>query len=153
MGKKGKALFLLLVILISASGNAVESKKGTEAEAKVLLERAVNLMRIDEVMALTMMTLPGTGFHYKDLYPFCLDNKGVLMAHPSQLGRSLLDVVTEDGVKVAAIMLKNAQVGKINKITYVFPRVREGKESSETAKKTSFFTRVGNHVCASGFYE
>ena len=153
MREKGKLLFLFLFALMAGGVNAVDSKMGTEAEAKALLERAVNLMRVDEVMALTMITIPGTGFHQKDLYPFCLDNKGVLMAHPSQLGRSLIDVVTDDGVKVANIMLKNAQEGKISKISYVFPRIREGKESNKSAKKTSFYTRVGNHVCASGFYQ
>ena len=47
-----------------------DSKKGTESEAKLLLERAVNLMRIDEVVALTMMTIPNGGFIKKICIPF-----------------------------------------------------------------------------------
>ena len=48
-------------------------------------------MRIDEVVALTMMTIPNGGFHQKDLYPFCIDDSGVLMAHPYNLEDQLRD--------------------------------------------------------------
>ena len=149
---KGKVLLFSFVFLVTSICFA-DSKKGTESEAKLLLERAVNLMRIDEVVALTMMTIPNGGFHQKDLYPFCIDDSGVLMAHPYNLGRSIKNMVTDDGVKVGEIMLKNAKEGEINEISYVLPIFTGGKITKEKAKKTTFFTRVGKHVCASGFYQ
>ena len=69
MVDKGEVLLFLFVFLVTSICFA-DSKKGTESEAKLLLERAVNLMRVDEVVALTMMTIPNGGFHQKDLYPF-----------------------------------------------------------------------------------
>ena len=150
---KGRVLLLFSFAFLTTSMCFADSKKGTEFEAKLLLERAVNLMRIDEVVALTMMTIPNGGFHQKDLYPFCIDDSGVLVAHPYNLGRSIKSMVTDDGVKVGEIMLENAKEGEINKISYVLPIFREGKITDEKAKKSTFFTRVGKHVCASGFYQ
>ena len=43
------------------------------------------------------------------------------------LGRSIKSMVTDDGVKVGEIMLKNAKEGEINKISYVLPIFTEGK--------------------------
>ena len=154
--KEKASSFLLLLLTFAFLATSIchaDLKKGTESEAKLLLERAVNLMRIDEVVALTMMTIPNGGFHQKDLYPFCIDDSGVLMAHPYNLGRSIKSMVTDDGVKVGEIMLKNAKEGEIKKISYVLPIFREGKMTGEKAKKSTFFTRVGKHVCASGFYQ
>ena len=150
---KGRVFLLFSFLFLATSMCFADSKKGTESEAKLLLERAVNLMRIDEVVALTMMTIPNGGFHQKDLYPFCIDDSGVLMAHPYNLGRSIKSMVTDDGVKVGEILLKNAKEGEINKISYVLPIFTGGKITNEKAKKTTFFTRVGKHVCASGFYQ
>lgn len=150
---KWRVLLLFSFVFLVTSICFADSKKGTESEARLLLERAVNLMRIDEVVALTMMTIPNGGFHQKDLYPFCIDDSGVLMAHPYNLGRSIKSMITDDGVKVGEIMLKNAKEGEINKISYVLPIFAEGKITNEKAKKTTFFTRVGKHVCASGFYQ
>ena len=62
------------------------------------------------------------------------------MAHPYNLGRSIKSMVTDDGVKVGEIMLKNAKEGEINKISYVLPIFTEGKITNEKAKKTTFFT-------------
>ena len=144
---------ILFLALLSGVGlSFADSNKGTESEAKALLERATNMMRIDEVVALTMMTIPNGGFHQKDLYPFCFDDGGVLMAHPYNLGVSIKNFVTEDGVKVGEIMLEKAREGKIDKISYILPKFVSGELTQEKAKKTSFFTRVGSHVCASGFY-
>ena len=48
---------------------------GTKEEAKELLIRATNLLKVDEIVGLTMMTVQTGGFILKDLYPFCFDDK------------------------------------------------------------------------------
>ena len=153
MVKITRFLFLIHFCFLSVNGSFADSKNGTEMEARTLLERAVNLIRVDEVVGLTMITIPNGGFHQKDLYPFCIDGRGILMAHPYLLGSSIKDFVSEDGVKVGVSFLKNARDGTISELTYIQPIFANGKLTGKTAKKTSFFTRVGNHVCASGFYK
>ena len=152
--KLNKTVFLILVFCFVKVGYADHhAGKGTEVEAKVLLERAVNLMKVDEVVALTMMSIPNGGFHQKDLYPFCLHDSGVLVSHPYLLGSSLRNYVSDDGIKVGETFIKKAKEGKIDKITYIQPVFMDGKLTQEKAKKTSFYTRVGKYVCASGFYQ
>ena len=152
--KLNKTVFLILVFCFVKVGYADHhAGKGTEVEAKVLLERAVNLMKVDEVVALTMMSIPNGGFHQKDLYPFCLHDSGVLVSHPYLLGSSLRNYVSDDGIKVGETFIKKAKEGKIDKITYIQPVFMDGKLTQEKAKKTSFYTRVGRYICASGFYQ
>ena len=147
-------IFFVLVFCFAQVGfTNHHAGKGTEVEAKVLLERAVNLMKVDEVVALTMMSIPNGGFHQKDLYPFCLHDSGVLVSHPYLLGSSLRDYVSDDGIKVGDTFIKKAKEGKIDKITYIQPVFMDGKLTQEKAKKTSFYTRVGRYICASGFYQ
>ena len=152
--KLNKTIFLVLVFCFGQVGYADHhAGKGTEVEAKVLLERAINLMKVDEVVALTMMSIPNGGFHQKDLYPFCLHDSGVLVSHPYLLGSSLTNYVSDDGIKVGDTFIKKAKEGEIDKITYIQPVFMDGKLTQEKAKKTSFYTRVGKYVCASGFYQ
>ena len=152
--KLNKTVFLILVFCFVKVGYADNhAGKGTEVEAKVLLGRAVNLMKVDEVVALTMMTTPNGGFRQKDLYPFCLHDSGVMVSHPYLLGSSLRNYVSDDGIKVGETFIKKAKEGKVDKITYIQPVFMDGKLTQEKAKKTSLFTRVGKYVCASGFYQ
>ena len=99
-----------------------------------------------------MMTIPNTGFQTKDLYPFCFDKNGILLAHPYSLGGSIKELVSEDGVKVGAEMLKNAKKNKISEISYEFPIFEKGVLTDQTGTKTTLYTKVNNYVCGSGFY-
>ena len=59
------------------------------------------------------------------------------MAHPYNLGRSIKSMVTDDGVKVGEIMLKNAKKGDKQNIL-CFANFTGGKITNEKAKKTTF---------------
>ena len=62
---------LLLPILVFAHDHGNKTY-GTKEEAKELLIRATNLLKVDEIIGLTMMTVQTGGFILKDLYPFVL---------------------------------------------------------------------------------
>ena len=128
------------------------SDRGSREEAKVLLDRAVNLVKLNEVVGFTMITIPNTGFQTKDLYPFCFDQNGILLAHPYSLGGSIKELVSEDGVKVGVEMLKNAKKNKISEISYQFPVFEKGVLTDQAGTKTTLYTKVKNYVCGSGFY-
>jgi hypothetical protein len=146
-------LCLLFVFSTQAAMTAQNHKnRGSKEEAKVLLDRAVGLVNINEVVAFTMMTVPNTGFQNKDLYPFCIDKNGILLAHPYDLGASIKDMVSEDGVKVGMEMLDNAKNSVISEISYLFPVYKDGILTNKKGTKTTLYTRVKNYVCASGFY-
>ena len=129
-----------------------DSNRGSKEEAKILLDRAVNLVKLNEVVGFTMITIPNTGFQTKDLYPFCFDKNGILLAHPYGLGNSIKELVSEDGVKVGVEMLKNAKKNKISEISYQFPIFEKGVLTDKKGAKTALYTKVKNYVCGSGFY-
>ncbi len=85
---------------------------GTEKEASMMLERAVNLMNYDKPYALNVFTERTGGFDFKDLYPFCADDSGILTGHPFNVGLDLLTFIDSDGKNVGEEFLKVAEVEK-----------------------------------------
>ena len=105
--------FLLLPILVSAHDHSKKTY-GTKEEAKELLFRATNLLKVDEIVGLTMMTVQTGGFIVKDLYPFCFDNNLTIVSHPYNLGASMKDLKDINGDSVTEIIMANAKEGKIS---------------------------------------
>jgi hypothetical protein len=58
-------------------------KGGSPAEARAMLERAVQALRADKQKALTAFTHGTKGFSQRDLYVFCFGPDGKLDAHPN----------------------------------------------------------------------
>ena len=144
-------LFVFFSNLQIVSADTID--KGSSIEAKLLLERAVNLIESNEVVGLTMITIQNGGFHNKDLYPFCFNYDGILMAHPYNLGVSIKNFKSDDGVQIGKQMLNKAEEDKILEISYILPIYKNGKLTEQKAKKTAFYTKTGKYVCASGYYK
>ena len=151
-------LCLLSILLLSVStvknagaGGGV-SEYGTAEEAQQILTRTVNLVKANETVAFAMITAGMGGLMIKDLYPFCIDSTGIMVAHPYSTGQDMTDFKSTDGVKVASVMLRNAKGGKVSKVTYAIGRPTGTALSSDAFKKITLYTKVGNFVCASGFY-
>ena len=147
------SIFLFFLFSSQVSFSHDHSNRGTKKEAQELLERAVNILKVNEIVGLTMITIPSGGFHTKDLYPFCFNSDGILMAHPYNLGASIKTFTSEDGKKLGEEMLTKAEEGKLSKISYVLPIYENGKLTEKKAEKTTLYTKVGGFVCASGFYK
>ena len=115
-------LIILIMVFLSISIISAEDF-GTEEEAKSMLERAVNLVNYDKSYALNVFTERTGGFSFKDLYPFCADDAGMLTGHPFNIGFDLLKFVDSDGKNVGEEFLKVAEVGKIKKVAYKIKRL------------------------------
>jgi hypothetical protein len=132
---------------------------GTKEEAKELLLRATNLLKVDEILGLTMMTVKSGGFIVKDLYPFCFDNKLTLVSHPYNLGASMKDLKDLNGNNLSDVIIQNAKDGQISEITYTFGRYVLGDNKlpeeylGSSMKKTALYTRAGKYYCMSGYYK
>ena len=99
----------LCAIFFLACNKSFTVEYGTEEEAEMMLNRAVNLMKFDEMYALEQMTEGGGGFIIKDLYPFCANSKGILVGHPVNVGFNVLDFVDSDGKNVGEEFFKIAE--------------------------------------------
>ena len=141
---------LVILGLLCTTSKSYSVEFGTEEEAKAMLDRAVNLMKFNELFALEQMTEGAGGFKVKDLYPLCVNSKGILVGHPVNVGFNLLEFVDSDGKNVGEEFLKVAQENKISKVTYKLARITT--EDEKEFAKTALVTKVKKYICAVGFY-
>ena len=150
--------FFFLPVLVSAHDHGNKTY-GTREEARELLVRATNLLKSDEIVGLTMMTVQTGGFIVKDLYPFCFDDKLTIVSHPYNLGATMKELKDINGDIVPEIIMANAKDGEISEITYTFGRYVSGDNKlpeeylDSSMKKTALYTRAGKYYCMSGYYK
>jgi signal transduction histidine kinase len=139
----------LSVLVVAGVATAIAADFGTAAEAKAMLEKAVAAIKKDKAKALEMFTKGEGGFKDRDLYPFCGGPDGNFTAHPKLVGKSLKELKDKAGKGLGAEMYKVAKEGKISEVGYMWPR----PGSDEPVQKVSFVTKVGDQVCAVGYYK
>ena len=122
---------------------------GTSEEAKAMLERAVAALKADKDGALAKFTKGEGGFKDRDLYPFCGGPDGNFTAHPKLLGKSLKDLKDKAGKPLGQEIYASAKEGKITEVSYMWPR----PDGTEPVQKISYVTKVGDQVCAVGYYK
>ncbi len=128
---------------------ATAADYGTAEEAKAMLMKAVEALKADEEKALTMFQKGEGGFKDGDLYPFCGGPDGNFTAHPSLTGKSLADLEDKEGKPLGEEIYAIAEEGEIAEVEYMWPRPGE----TEPIQKTAYVTKVGDQVCAVGYYE
>lgn len=144
--KFGLAVVLPLLLAV---GSVWAADFGTAAEAKAMLEKVITALKADKAKALEMFTKGEDGFKDRDLYPFCGGPDGNFTAHPSLTGKSLKDLKDKAGKPIGEEMYKVAQEGKISEVAYMWPRPGQ----TEPTPKVAYVTKVGDQVCAVGYYK
>lgn len=137
-----------LATLLGACFAAHAADFGTADEAKAMLEKAVSALKADKPKALAMFTKGEGGFKDRDLYPFCGGADGTFTAHPSLVGKSLKELKDKSGKALGQEIYNSAQEGKVVEVSYMWPR----PGSTEPVQKVSYVTKVGDQVCAVGYY-
>ena len=151
MGAIMKKYFLYLIFSIIICFNIHATDFGTKEEAENMLERAVNILKLDKSMALELFAEGEGGFIYKDLYTLCYHiSSGTMYSHPTLTGLSREKSVSE-GVNVADLIVKNATEGKVSSVNYKVPRFTTG--DTKIFDKTLLVTKVDDLACAVGFYK
>jgi len=149
MKKLGYVLAVALSVMAVATLVAAQAQFGTAAEAKVMLEKAVAAVKADKAKALAMFAKGEGGFKDRDLYPFCGGPDGNFTAHPTLTGKSLKELNDKAGKALGAEMYRVAQEGKVSEVSYMWPRPGQ----TEPVQKVSYVTKVGDQVCAVGYYK
>ena len=70
-------------------------------------------------------------------------------AHPKLVGKSLKDLKDKTGKPLGEEIYAKAQEGKITEVSYMWPR----PDQTEPVQKVSYVTKVGDQVCAVGYYK
>ena len=146
-----KRCYLYLIFSIVMCFNIHATDFGTKEEAENMLERAVNILKLDKSMALELFAEGEGGFIYKDLYTLCYHiSSGTMYSHPTLTGLSREKSVSE-GVNVADLIVKNATEGKVNSVNVKVPRFTTG--DTKIFDKTLLVTKVEDLACAVGYYK
>jgi signal transduction histidine kinase len=140
---------LLITMLLTSVTPVLAGSFGTADEAKAMLERAVTALKANKTEALAQFTKGEGGFKDRDLYPFCGGPDGNFTAHPKLVGKSLKDLKDKAGKPLGQEIYATAKEGKISEVSYMWPR----PDSTDPVQKISFVTKVGDQVCAVGYYK
>ena len=145
-----KNYILIFITNIFISINLYATDFGTKEEAENMLERTVNILKLDKSLGLELFAEGEGGFNYKDLYPFCYHAPtGTMYSHPTLTGLSREKSVAE-GVNVADLIIKNAKVGSVNSVDIKIARLTTGDK--KIYDKTLLITKVEDLACGVGFY-
>ncbi len=128
---------------------ALAGEFGTAAEARSMLDKAVAALKANKADALAKFQKGEGGFKDRDLYPFCGGPDGNFTAHPTLTGKSLKDLKDKTGKPLGEEIYKAAQEGKVSEVAYMWPRPGQ----TDPVHKVSFVTKVGDQVCAVGYYK
>jgi hypothetical protein len=140
----------VLILFLPTSGPAAQAQFGTEAEAKAMLSRAVAAVKENKEKALETFNKGEGGFKDRDLYVFCANaSDGTLTAHPHLKGEHLQDIVGKKGFPLGKVIMETAAEGKIDQVTYWWPR----PGSDKPLEKHSFYTKVADQTCGVGYYK
>jgi signal transduction histidine kinase len=140
----------VLVVVTTLSLPTAQAQFGTERDAKALLDKAVIALKQDKEKALDMFNKGEGGFRDRDLYVFCANaSDGVLTAHPNLKGEHLQEIVGKKGFPLGKEIMQNAAEGRINDVTYFWPR----PGSEKPIEKHTFYTKVVGQNCGVGYYK
>lgn len=143
------ALTVLLGASLMGASLAQANTFGTAAEAKAMLEKAVAAVQAHKAAALAQFTKGEGGFKDRDLYPFCGGPDGLFTAHPSLTGQSLKNLKDKTDKALGEEIYKVAAEGKISEVNYMWPR----PGSTDPVAKVTYVAKVGDQVCAVGYYK
>lgn len=147
---KHLTLFVIAaVVFLAFSAPAFAATFGTADEAKAMLEKAVAAIKTNKADALAKFTKGEGGFKDRDLYPFCGGPDGNFTAHPTLVGKSLKELKDKAGKALGQEIYATANEGTISEVAYMWPR----PGTTEPEPKVSFVTKVGDQVCAVGYYK
>jgi signal transduction histidine kinase len=144
-----KKTLAVAVIALAGTGALAAGEYGTPAEARAMLDKAGAAVKADKTAALTQFAKGEGGFKDRDLYPFCGGADGNFTAHPSLTGKSMKDLKDKAGKPIGSEFYSAAKEGGVAEVAYMWPR----PGSNDPVQKVSLVTKVGDQVCAVGYYK
>ena len=146
-----KKCILVTFISIFVHINLYAVDFGTKEEAEDMLERAVNIIKLDKSLAMELFAEGKGGFNYKDLYPFCYHvSSGTMYSHPTLTGLSKEKSISE-GVNVAELIINNSTEKEVSAVNIKIGRLTT--DDKKIYEKTLLIRKVDDLACGVGFYK
>jgi hypothetical protein len=142
-------------VIVAISATAFAQQGGTAQEARAMLDKAVAAVKADREVALAQFNKGEGGFLDRDLYPFCFrisDGKGIATSRYVPAGLDARTIKDPDGKEYGKELYAASQRpdGEITEVNYRAPKPGT---AAPVFAKVSFATKVGNLVCAVGYYK
>jgi len=139
-------------VALMCAGAAFAGDRASKEEAKALLDKAVaHAKDVGTGKAFADFSRRDGGFVDRDLYVYCADMQGNLLAHgdnPNLIGKNLMELKDPDGfqpVKEAIRILSGADAGTLN-LKWPNPVTKK------IEPKSVFLSKVKNDWCGVGYY-
>ena len=136
------------------AGPGFSAETGTADEAKAMCDKAVTAIQTkgrDNTFAAIQNA--ADVYRKKDLYVFCMDMKGVMLAHgtkPELVGKNLLEKKDPDGKLLFQEMIKTVQIRTAGWVDYKWPH----PETKVDTAKSSYVQKVDATLfCGVGIYK
>ena len=105
-------------------------------------------MRTDQAKALQLFNEGAPGFREADLYPYCGDARRRVHRPPRTRRHEHARPARQARQPLGQWLYETAKEDEIGRVTYFWPR----PGSTEILQKVALVTRVGDQVCAVGYY-
>jgi signal transduction histidine kinase len=129
---------------------------GTADDAKAMLDKTVTALKADKAKTLDEINNAQNGFLQGDIYPFCFnlsDGNVVAVANPNAkafIGKDIRTLKDPTGDAYGARLYAAARAGKVNEVSYKFPKPGPDKTA---VPKVSFMSAVAGLGCGVGYYK
>jgi signal transduction histidine kinase len=140
-------------LLATTATFAIAADRASKEEAKALLEKA--LAHIDAVgkdQAYADFSRRDGGFVDRDLYVYCADMEGNILAHganPVLIGQNLIDLTDTDGAHPIREGVRVVQTSGSGWIEFRFPN----PVTKKIEAKTAFVSKAKDNWCGVGYYK
>lgn len=149
-----KRLMLLAALVIAlATGAAFAAGRGTPAEAKAMMEKAVGFyLENGQDKAFAEFNNPEGKFVKDDLYIVVLSQEGAVLSHgrnKALIGKNMMNVTDADGKFFTKEMVEGAQAKGSGSLDYKWTN----PETKKVEMKTSFYKKAKEVVILCGAYK
>ena len=147
--KRAFIMGAMSAVALAGAALAQTAQFGSAAEARAMLDKAALAVKANKAQALQNFTKGEAGFKDRDLYPFCAGADGNFTSHPTLAGQSLRDLKDKTGKAFGADIYRVAEEGKVGEVPYMWTR----PGSDAPVQKVTYVTKIGDQVCAVGYYQ
>ena len=148
-----KRLLAGIVILFMVVGLAYAQDRGTAAEAKALLDKAVVFYKANgQDKAFAAFNDSKGQFVSKDLYIFALDMNGKILSHGANaglIGKDMMGAKDADGKLFMKDMVETGKTKGKGTIDYKW----ENPKTKKVEQKSSYVEKVDGVVLGCGYYK
>ncbi len=148
-----KKLFVFIIAMMFMAGVAQAQDRGTSAEAKALVKKAVAYVKeVGKEKAIAEINNPKGRFVDKDIYVYVGDENGGTLAHPitpALIGKNMINLKDADGklfIKEAVEIAKKSGAGTIE-YRWSHPQTKK------VEKKETYFEFINGMIIYCGYYK